>query len=293
MVTMSQQETYSEPPSSREFQFTIKDFERVRQLIRDHAGIFLGESKFDLVYGRLARRLRATGIKNFADYLKLLERGDAREWEAFTNALTTNHTAFFREPHHFDLLAEQLRGLKGKNPIVLWCSAASTGEEAYSIAITAVEAFGSWAPAVNIIASDIDTEVLETAKRGIYPEERVGRLEPERLDRYFIKATGTHGPQVQVKEEIRRLVSFRQINLLQSTWPIRAPLDAIFCRNVMIYFDRETQLRVLKRFAPLLHRDGLLYAGHSERFSQAEDYFRLRGKTVYELAPAWRQGIAP
>ena len=288
---MSQREPYSEPLSDREFHFTINDFDRIRQLIRAHAGIFLGESKFDLVYGRLARRLRATGIRNFSDYLKLLERGDQREWQAFTNALTTNHTAFFREPHHFELLSEQLRGIKGRNPIVLWCSAASSGEEAYSMAITTVEAFGSWSPSVNIIASDIDTEVLETAKRGIYPAERVSRIEPERLERYFTKATGPNGPQVQVKEEIRRLVSFRQINLLQPHWPIRAPLDAIFCRNVMIYFDRETQLQVLQRFAPLLHRDGLLYAGHSERFSQAEALFRLRGKTVYELAPALRQGI--
>ncbi len=277
----------------REFHFTIKDFERVRDLIRERAGIFLGDSKYDLVYGRLSRRLRATGIRTFSDYLKLLERGDQREWEAFTNALTTNHTAFFREPHHFELLSEQLRGLKGKSSIVLWCSAASTGEEAYSMAITVVETFATWSPAVTIIASDIDTEVLETAKRGIYPAERVSRIDSQRLERYFVKSMGESGPLVQVKEEIRRLVSFRQVNLLQPQWPVRAPLDAIFCRNVMIYFDRDTQLKVLRRFAPLLHPDGLLYAGHSERFSHAEDCFRLRGKTVYELAPAWRKGKAP
>jgi chemotaxis protein methyltransferase CheR len=161
------------------------------------------------------------------------------------------------------------------------------------MAITVVETFATWSPAVTIIASDIDTEVLETAKRGIYPAERVSRIDNPRLERYFLKSTEESGPLVQVKEEIRRLVSFRQVNLLQPQWPVRAPLDAIFCRNVMIYFDRDTQLKVLRRFAPLLHPDGLLYAGHSERFSHAEDCFRLRGKTVYELAPAWRKGKAP
>lgn len=289
--------TFSDPrgegQTDREFGFTTKDFDRIRHLIREHAGIFLADSKYDLVYGRLSRRLRATGIRTFSEYVKLLERGDRREWEAFTNALTTNHTAFFREPHHFELLEEQLQRLKGKSSIVLWCSASSSGEEAYSMAITAVEAFGSWAPpGVAIIASDIDTEVLETAKRGIYPAERVSRLDRQRLERYFVRASDDPEAPVQVKEEVRQLVTFRQINLLQPQWPIRPPLDVIFCRNVMIYFDRETQRKVLQRFAPLLHPDGLLYAGHSERFSHAEDCFKLRGKTVYELAPVWRKGIA-
>ncbi len=279
----------------REFQFTVQDFTRICDLIRRHAGISLGDSKLDLVYGRLSRRLRATGIRTFSEYLQLLERGDQREWEAFTNALTTNHTAFFREPHHFELLAEQLRGLKGRAPIVLWCSAASTGEEPYSMAMAAVDALGSSTPGVVIIATDIDTEVLETARAGIYPAERVSRLDRALVQRHFIQDATVPAGQVRVRPEIRNLVTFRQLNLLQDTWPIRPPLDAIFCRNVMIYFDRDTQLRILKKFAPLLRRDGLLYAGHSERFNHAEEYFKLQGRTVYEVVPASsseRQGFA-
>ena len=290
---MANEKKFPDSRLVREFEFTVKEFDRACRLIRNHAGISLGESKFDLVYGRLSRRLRATGLRTFAEYLDVLERGDRREWEAFTNALTTNHTAFFREPHHFELLAEQLRSLKGRRPIVLWCSAASTGEEAYSMAITAVEVFGNWAPEVTVIGSDIDTEVLDIARKGIYPLDRISRLDRQRQERYFNATSTIPGAPVQVREELRRLVTFRQINLLQQPWPIRGPLDAIFCRNVMIYFDRETQLTILRRFAPLLHKAGLLYAGHSERFSHAEDYFQLRGKTVYALAPARRQGIPP
>ncbi len=278
--------TEGQTTPGREFQFTVQDFTRICDLIRKHAGISLGDSKLDLVYGRLSRRLRATGIRSFAEYLQLLERGDRREWEAFTNALTTNHTAFFREPHHFELLAEQLRTIKARGPIVLWCSAASTGEEAYTMAMTAVDALGSATPGVVIIATDIDTEVLETAKTGLYPLERVARLDRALVQRHFIQDASVPAGQVKVKPEIRNLVTFRQLNLLQDPWPIRPPLDAIFCRNVMIYFDRDTQLNILKKFAPLLRRDGLLYAGHSERFNHAEDYFRLRGRTVYEVVPA-------
>ncbi len=272
--------------SGREFQFTVHDFTRICALIHNHAGISLGDSKLDLVYGRLSRRLRATGIRTFSEYLQLLERGDQREWEAFTNALTTNHTAFFREPHHFDLLADQLRALKGRGPITLWCSAASTGEEPYSMAMTAVDALGSATPGIVIVATDIDTEVLETAKAGLYPAERVARLDHTVVQRHFIQDATVPAGQVRVRQEIRNLVTFRQLNLLQDQWPIRPPLDAIFCRNVMIYFDRDTQLKILKKFAPLLRREGLLYAGHSERFNHAENYFSLRGRTVYEVVPA-------
>jgi chemotaxis protein methyltransferase CheR len=285
-LTSMAKPTEEQATPGREFQFTVQDFTRICDLIRKHAGISLGESKLDLVYGRLSRRLRATGIRTFAEYLQLLERGDRREWEAFTNALTTNHTAFFREPHHFELLAEQLRTIKARGPIVLWCSAASTGEEAYSMAMTAVDALGSATPGVVIIATDIDTEVLETAKSGLYPLERVARLDRALVQRHFIQDATVPTGQVKVKPEIRNLVTFRQLNLLQDPWPIRPPLDAIFCRNVMIYFDRDTQLGILKKFAPLLRRDGLLYAGHSERFNHAEDYFRLRGRTVYEVVTA-------
>jgi chemotaxis protein methyltransferase CheR len=272
----------------REFHFTKQDFERVRKMIYDHAGIALSDSKQELVYSRLSRRLRATGIPSFAQYLKLLESNDEDEWEAFTNSLTTNLTSFFREPHHFPILAEYLRKNKGRHPFTVWCSAASTGEEPYSIAMTAVDALGSFNIPLTILATDLDTNVLETARAGIYPEERISKLDPDMVKRFFMRGTGDKEGYVRVRKELRDMITFRQINLLHNDWGIRPPLDVIFCRNVMIYFDKPTQLEILKKFVPLLRSNGLLFAGHSGSFYHAEDYFKLRGKTVYELAPKFK-----
>jgi chemotaxis protein methyltransferase CheR len=272
----------------REFHFTAKDFDRVRKMIYAHAGISLSDSKQELVYSRLSRRLRQTGIRTFAEYLALLESNDVAEWEAFTNSLTTNLTSFFREPHHFPLLAEHLLSIKGKRPITLWCSAASTGEEPYSMAMTVLDTLGRDASHVSIIASDLDTKVLETAREGVYADERVSKLDPELVKRHFLRGTGAQAGYVRVRPELRDMITFRQINLLHNNWPVRSPIDAIFCRNVMIYFDKQTQLDVLKKFVPLMHSDGLLFAGHSESFHHADEYFRLRGKTVYELTPKYK-----
>lgn len=274
----------------REFQFTAQDFDRIRTLIHRHAGIALSDGKQELVYSRLSRRLRATGIRTFAEYLQLLERGDKAELEAFANSLTTNLTSFFREPHHFPILAEHLRSIKGQRPIVLWCSASSTGEEAYSMAMTAVDALGDFNCQVSIIASDIDTHVLETAKQGIYPEERIDKLSPDQVRKFFLRGAGVQAGHVRVRQELRDMVTFRQINLLHDSWSLRSPIDAIFCRNVMIYFDKQTQLGILKKFVPLLRDDGLLFAGHSESFYHAEAYFKLRGRTVYELSDKIKAG---
>jgi chemotaxis protein methyltransferase CheR len=268
----------------REFEFTARDFERVRRLIFDYAGISLNASKQEMVYSRLSRRLRATGTDNFNDYFALLGDRSGPEWEAFVNALTTNLTSFFREPHHFPLLAEHALKHRGQHVVSLWCCAASTGEEPYSMAMTMVDAFGSFNPPVSIVASDIDTNVLAKAEAGIYPLERIEKLKPEMVKRFFLRGTGKQAGFVRVRPELRALITFRQINLLADNWPVRGPLDAIFCRNVMIYFDKETQLRILERFVPLLQPDGLLFAGHSESFHHATHLFRLRGKTTYELA---------
>jgi chemotaxis protein methyltransferase CheR len=272
----------------REFHFTSHDFDRVRKLIYAHAGISLSESKQELVYSRLSRRLRATGIKTFSVYLALLESNNAAEWEAFTNSLTTNLTSFFREPHHFPVLAEHLRSIQGKHPISLWCSAASTGEEPYTMAMTVIDTLGRDAAKINILATDLDTKVLETAKAGVYAEERVSKLDPELIKRFFLRGTGAQTGFVRVRPELREMITFRQANLLHKDWQIRPPLDVIFCRNVMIYFDKQTQLDILKKFVPLLRSDGLLFAGHSESFHQADEYFKLRGKTVYELSPKYK-----
>ena len=269
---------------NREFHFTTQDFLRISMLIYQHAGIALSESKQELVYSRLTRRLRATGINTFAEYLDRLQRGGGAEWEAFTNALTTNLTSFFREAHHFPVLAEHLRKRDKARPVVLWCSACSTGEEAYSMAMTAAEALGGCPDPVSIIASDLDTGVLQTARTGRYKLESVSKMSPQQIDKFFVRGSGEDAGCVQVRPELQRMISFQQINLQDADWPLHEPLDAIFCRNVMIYFDKETQLAILKKFVPLLHSDGLLFAGHSESFYHAGTYFKLRGQTVYELA---------
>lgn len=273
---------------AREFAFTTADFERVRKLIYAHAGIALSPAKQDMVYSRLARRLRETRLKSFGEYLALLERGDKGEWEKFVNSLTTNLTSFFREPHHFPMLAAHLKKLQGKSPIKIWCSAASTGEEPYSIAMTAVEAFNSFNTPVTIVASDLDTNVLATAAKGVYTHDRVDKLSPERLSRFFVRGTGAQEGEFTVKPELRRMITFQRLNLLEPNWSLRGPLDALFCRNVMIYFDKPTQYKILQRFAPLMSDNGLLFAGHSESFLHAADLFRSLGKTVYELAPKSR-----
>lgn len=272
----------------REFVFTAADFERVRKLIYTHAGISLSVAKQDMVYSRLARRLRETRLKTFGEYLALLEKGDKVEWEKFVNSLTTNLTSFFREPHHFPILAAHLKKLQGRSPIKIWCSAASTGEEPYSIAMTVVETFGNFNVPVSIVASDLDTNVLAIASKGIYPRDRVDKMPAERLSRFFVKGTGVAEGQYTVRPELRRLVSFQRLNLLEPNWAVRGPLDALFCRNVMIYFDKPTQHKILSRFAPLMSEDGLLFAGHSESFLHAAELFRSQGKTVYELVPKTR-----
>ena len=275
----------------REFEFTERDFEAVRKLIYQRAGISLSPQKMDMVYSRLARRLRATGTKRFEDYLALLRNGgNEAEWEAFTNALTTNLTSFFREQHHFPILAEHLAARRGQQ-LVIWCCASSTGEEPYSLAMTAVETFGSFDVPVSILATDVDTSVLRKGEAGVYPAERVERVAPERVRRFFLRGSGTQEGQVKVRPELQRMVTFRRLNLLDTAWTVRGPIDAIFCRNVMIYFDKPTQAGILKRFAPLLQPDGLLFVGHSESLFHVADTFRLRGKTVYEkVATKGRHG---
>jgi len=274
----------------REYHFAPQDFRRIRQLIHARAGIWLSKAKQDMVYSRLARRLRARGLQRFSEYLAVLEEGDNAEWEAFTNALTTNLTAFFREEHHFPILAEHVMMVAKRRPARLWCCASSTGEEPYSMAIALVEAFGSFSPPVSILASDVDTQVLQKAEGAIYSLDRLEKIGSGRVKRFFLRGKGGHSGYARARPELRKLVSFKRINLLDPDWPVHGPFDAIFCRNVMIYFDRVTQSTILSRFAPLLSLDGLLFVGHSESLFHISDLFRLRGKTVYELAkPLARQ----
>ena len=274
------------PAVPNEFEMSTRDFERVCLLIRRRAGISLNSSKRTMVYSRLARRLRATGKASFGEYLDWLESAGGGEWQDFVNALTTNLTSFFREAHHFPVLEDYLRKLRGKDRINIWCCAASTGEEPYTIAISAMEAFASLDPPVRILATDIDTNVLETARAGAYRDETIDKLSPDIVRKYFLRGNGANAGHVRIRPEVAALVSFRPLNLLEAQWPLRTGFDAIFCRNVMIYFDKETQFSILRRFAPLLAPGGLLFVGHSENFSQARDSFHLLGKTVYEVNPA-------
>ncbi|HKY90992.1 MAG TPA: CheR family methyltransferase [Nevskiaceae bacterium] len=270
---------------ARDFHFTARDFERVRRLIHRRAGIALADSKEEMVYSRLARRLRTLRIGSFKAYLDALEAGDdGAEWEAFTNALTTNLTSFFREGHHFDALHAHLRSQPKGHVAKIWCAAASTGEEPYSLAITACEAFNSLEPPVQILATDIDTNVLATAERGVYTLDRIETLSKERRRQFFLKGQGAASGQCRVIEPLRDLLTFRQLNLLDARYPMRGPFDAIFCRNVMIYFDKPTQLAVLRKMVPLLARDGRFFAGHSESFFHAGDLIQSVGRTIYRRA---------
>lgn len=268
--------------SDREFDFSSADFSRIRELIYKHAGISIAETKVDMVYGRVARRLRAVGLTSFKAYLDELERNnDPEEWQLFTNALTTNLTSFFREQHHFVVLQQYLSSIKG--PIRIWCSAASTGEEPYSIAMTACETFGTMTPPVQIIATDIDTQVLETAKRGVYEKQRVESISEARLKKFFLRGSGSNKGLVRVTSELQDLISFGQLNLLAGPWPFKDAFDVIFCRNVLIYFDRPSQHQILDKFKPLMKREGLLFVGHSENFLYSSKAFKSFGKTVYQL----------
>lgn len=273
---------------NKEFQFTREDFDLVRKLIYEHAGISLAPVKFDMVYSRLARRLRHHGDTTFAQYLRRLESGDEVEWETFVNSLTTNLTSFFRENHHFEILAAHLKKMQGRQPIRIWCSAASTGEEPYSIAITAAEVFNTLSPPVQILASDLDTNVLSQGEQGVYAIERLDKMPKDRVHRFFLRGTGRQEGFVRVRPELQKLIQWRKINLLDDNWPIQPGLTALFCRNVMIYFDKPTQYRILRKMVPLIAKDGLFFAGHSESFMHATDLLHSLGRTVYERADAGR-----
>ncbi len=276
------------PTTEQEFTLTGADFERVRQLIYQRAGISLHAGKHAMVYSRLSRRLRETGHASFAAYLQWLEQrsgaaGEA-EWQEFVNCLTTNLTAFFREEHHFHALVDDLRAraaIAQGRPMRIWCNAASTGEEPYSLAMTVVETLGVSAP-VKLVCSDIDTKVLVTAQRGVYAADARG-LSPERVRRHFMRGTGPNAGQIRAKPELARLIEFSSFNLMNASWSaLGDPFDLVFCRNVMIYFDTQTQRKVLERMHAAMKPGGLLYVGHSENFTDSRDLFRLRGKTIYE-----------
>lgn len=259
-----------------------RTFDRVRGLIYDRAGISLGESKKAMVVGRLAKRLRALGEDSLDTYLSILDDPNSDEWQNFTNALTTNLTSFFRESHHFDHLAQVLRQARGQDLFRIWCCASSTGEEPYSIAMTVAEVGTQGPRKVEIMSSDIDTNVLERAAIGIYTLDRIDGLSKKRIKQFLLKGKGPRQGYCKVRPSLQKNMSFHQVNLLSDRWHISGPLDVIFCRNVMIYFDKPTQQKLVRRFSNLLVPGAYLYVGHSESQFGCEDLLKPVGRTTYQ-----------
>lgn len=270
---------------AREFLFTDSDFAFLSRLAYEHTGIRLGDNKRQMVYGRLARRIRELGLGSFRDYCARVERDPQQELGELVNAITTNLTAFFRENHHFEHLAgTALPEIMARNAATrrlrVWSAGCSTGEEAYSIAMTLAEAADLSGWDARILATDIDTNVVAKANAGVYAEDRVRNIDPRRLRRWLRHGTGAHAGRYRVAEALAGMIAFRQLNLL-GPWPMRGPFDVIFCRNVVIYFDKETQRKLFARYADILAPHGYLYIGHSETLFQISDRFRPVGGTIY------------
>ena len=266
---------------TREFPFSAEQFRLISERIYAFAGIRLPEAKQEMVYARLARRLRALGIASFDDYLRFLELEPA-EWEHCTNALTTNVTSFYREEHHFRILAEHARAsARPGTPFRVWSAGCSSGEEPYTIAMCLAEVFPQGG--YEVVASDLDTQMLASAREAVYPLASVLKLPEARQKRFFLRGTGRQEGRARVRPEIAARVEFMRVNLMDREWPVAAGLDAIFCRNVMIYFDKPTQKKLVERYARLLLPTGLFFAGHAESLLDQGRHFRLRGQTVYEL----------
>jgi len=271
---------------TREFQFTGEDFEALRSLVKEMTGINLADSKRELVYGRVSRRLRALGLSSFGAYREILESGDGTELVAFCNALTTNLTAFFRESHHFDYLRDEFltprrAAARRGERIRIWSSACSSGEEPYSIAMTVIETIPDWQNwDIKILATDLDSDILARAQRGTYGADRVKGMDPKRLGRFFSAAREGADVTYSVVPELSRLITFRQVNLMHDL-PMPGPLDAVFCRNVVIYFDKDTQRALFSRIAKVQRPGDLLFLGHSETLFKVSDDYSLIGKTIY------------
>ena len=266
----------------REFAFSDRDFRFLVELANKKTGIVLNEQKRDMVYSRISRRLRALGLTDFSQYCELLKtsEGDA-ELGNLVNAITTNLTHFFREKHHFEHLHKQvlmpLQAL-GSRRLRIWSAGCSSGMEPYSIAMTvrhALRNVDSWD--VRILATDIDTNMLATGARGEYVLDEYDNIPPAMREQVVCR---TRESTMQMLDALKALIAFKHLNLLEA-WPIRGPFDAIFCRNVVIYFDKPTQAVLFNRMAELLEVGGWLYIGHSENLTHVTDRFELVGRTIY------------
>ena len=273
-----------------EFLLTAEDFRKIAQILHSHAGIALHEGKAALVYSRLAKRLRTLGLRSFREYCALVEdAGSLDERQAMMAALTTNVTRFFREPHHFDHLRDQVMPelaarARAGGRVRLWSAACSNGQEPYSMAITVLSVLPEAASLdVKILATDIDPNMIAEGRAGAYREDAVSPIPLELRRRWFQKTAAHDGRVWSVAPELRELVSFRELNLI-GDWPMRGRFDAIFCRNVVIYFDEPTQERIWSRFVPAMNPGATLYIGHSERVTgPAVATLETAGLTTYRL----------
>jgi len=264
------------------------EFQFLRGFVLQQCGIALGEHKHQLVQGRLLRRLRALGLNNFESYCELLRRDPNAELGELASAISTNVTAFFREVHHYDLLVSELlpRWLQERrregDRLRIWSAGCSTGEEPYALAMVLAEALEQHSCKVDakILATDLSPQALETARQGVYPLERIAGISAERCRRWMLRGAGEYEGLASVHPRLRELVSIQPLNLLHE-WPMRGPFDAIFCRNVVIYFDQPTKQRLFRRYAELLPAGGYLFLGHSESLHGINDEFELIGRTVY------------
>jgi chemotaxis protein methyltransferase CheR len=271
----------------KEFHFTDKEYKFISDLVGQRTGIVLSSAKRQMVYGRLSRRLRQLKLTKFSDYCDLLTSGHEEELIEFTNALTTNLTAFFRENHHFEYLKqtvipELIRNKAGSKRIRIWSAGCSSGEEPYSIAMCMREALpkaSGWD--IKILATDLDSNMVERGKTGVYTSERVEGLSPERMKKWVKKGTGDNADKVRMSDELRDLITFKELNLMEA-WPIKGPFDFMFCRNVVIYFNKDTQKILFDRYADLLAPKAHLFIGHSESLNKVTDRFNLLGKTIYQ-----------
>lgn len=277
---------------TKEFLFTDKDFAYLSKLAGEVAGISLSSGKRELIYGRLVKRLRALGFSDFKQYCTLLKDGSEEEVREerthFINAITTNVTSFFRENHHFEFMAETLlpeliakKGSASRPSLRIWSAGCSSGKEPYSIAMILKECIPDidrWD--VKILATDLDSNILEVARAGIYPKEHLKEIALDRRKRWFRAGRGMNENVIKVTDEIKNMVAFRQLNLTQE-WPMKGVFDIIFCRNVTIYFGRDTRIDLLDRFAEYLDKDGCLFVGHSESLFGLTQRFSTVGRTIH------------
>ncbi len=273
-----------------EFAFSGEDFRKIAAMLHADAGIYLPDAKATLVYSRLVKRLRVLGLASFGDYCALVaDHAGADERQKMLAALTTNVTRFFREPHHFDHLRHKtlpplLEAARRGGRVRIWSAGCSRGHEPYSIGMTILSLLPDAADLdIRILASDIDPNVVEEGRQGLYEAGEIAIVPPAERSRFFVRDR-TRDKRFSVTDDLRALVSFRELNLI-GHWPMRGRFDAIFCRNVVIYFDEPTQTKIWGRFVPLLTPGGLLCIGHSERLlGSALPLFASVGITTYELA---------